>query len=70
MFPLPSPAMTPPATPIIMPVMVTSRLLNLLARGTTTAAASAMGMAPSTARMVWATPQSIVPDAPMTHWQK
>ena len=67
---LPRPAMTPPTAPASMPTMHTVRLENLLAKGTTNRAATAMGMAPRTDRTVWARPQSMVPVAPMTHSQK
>ena len=45
-------------TPTTMPMMVTVRLPNLLANGTTSAAATAMGMAPSTASRDWDAPQA------------
>ena len=48
--------MTPPATPSSIPAMVTMRFPNLLARGTTKAAAAAMGIAPKIASRDWAAP--------------
>ena len=72
----PRPAITPPATPMAMPTRQVRRLPNLLASGTTKTAATAIGMAPSTASkdcdMPQASPRLAVLKKLLssTHWQK
>ena len=46
MLSLPTPAITPPATPTIIPMTHTGRLPNLLHSGATKNTATAMGTAP------------------------
>ena len=58
MAPLPSAAMTPPTTLSASPAKVTMRLPKRLASGTTTAAATAMGMAPRMASSDCEAPQA------------
>ena len=73
MLPPPRPAMMPPAAPSSMKPPQTRRLPNLLARGTTKTAATAIGIAPMMLSRPWEAPHaSAVPKKVLsrTHLQK